>query len=122
MSKFKSYKDLIIWQKGIELVKMVYQLSNNFPQSEVFGLTSQMRRCAVSIPSNIAEGWGRDSKKSFKQFLNIARGSLLELETQIIIAEMLGYLNKNENLIISELVVEESKMLNSFINKLKENN
>jgi four helix bundle protein len=79
----KSHKDLIIWQRSMDLVESVYRITENFPARENFGLVSQMRRAAVSIPSNIAEGYGRQSTGNYSQFLSIARGSLLELETQI---------------------------------------
>lgn len=95
-SKISSYKDLLVWQKAITLVKEIYLLTKTLPEEEKFGLISQMRRCAVSIPSNIAEGWRRNSTKSYVQFLTIARGSLLELETQIIICKELTYIS-NEN-------------------------
>jgi four helix bundle protein len=117
-TSIKSYKDLLVWQKGMTLVENVYSLSKNFPDEEKFGLTSQVRRCAVSIPSNIAEGWGRGTKPAYRNFLNIARGSLLELETQILIGQRLGYINSTSG--ISSLIEEESKMLNSLINKLKD--
>jgi len=75
----KTYRELICWQKAIELVKSIYKITKNFPQSEQFGLTSQLRRAAVSVPSNIAEGFGRGSNKDFRRFLDISRGSLFEL-------------------------------------------
>jgi four helix bundle protein len=87
-----SYRDLIAWQKAMDLVVAVYQATEPFPQREMFGLTNQSRRAAVSIPSNIAEGQGRGSTKDYVHFLRIARGSLQELETQLILAERLGYL------------------------------
>ena len=92
-SKIKSYRELIIWQKSIQLVTNVYKLTRSFPKEELFGLTSQMRRCAISIPSNIAEGFGRNSQGDFKRFLNIALGSTYELQTQIEISFNLEYLN-----------------------------
>jgi four helix bundle protein len=116
--KIQSYQDLIVWQKGVALVEQVYAASQAFPDEEKFGLTSQMRRCAVSVPSNIAEGWGRASKANYRNFLNIARGSLLELETQTIISERLGYLKSPKEIL--NLIEEESKMLNSLLNKLKD--
>lgn len=119
MTDIKSYKDLIIWQKGIEIVDLVYVLTKSFPKEEVFSLTSQIKRCSVSIPSNIAEGWGRGSEKSFLNFLNIARGSLYELETQIEIATRQEYLDEEARNQIVLLLTEESKMLSSFMNKLK---
>ena len=87
----KSYKELAVWQKGIQLTVMVYQLSKSFPREEAYGLTGQLRRCAVSIPSNIAEGAGRLNTPEYKQFLGVARGSAFELQTQLQIAKELGY-------------------------------
>jgi len=84
-----SYKELVVWQKSIALVKVIYELTKNFPRSEQFGVVSQMRRAAVSIPSNIAEGYGRKSSKEYKQFYSIAYGSALELDTQLIICREL---------------------------------
>jgi four helix bundle protein len=86
-----SYKDLIAWQKAMDLAEAIYQLTRDFPREEIYGLTSQLRRCAVSVPSNIAEGQGRTTPGEFKQFLGHARGSLLELETQLQLAKRLGY-------------------------------
>ncbi len=93
MGEIKSYKDLLIWQKGIKLVKLTYLICKDFPKDEVFGLQSQIKRSSVSIPSNIAEGYGRNTSQSFIQFLRIARGSLLELETQLIIAKELDFVD-----------------------------
>lgn len=93
--KIKNFKDLKVWQKGVELVKMVYKITVSFPPTEVYGIVSQMRRSAVSIPSNTAEGFMRRHNKEFKQFLYIALGSLAELETQLILSEQLGF-SKNE--------------------------
>ncbi len=118
MSSINSYKDLKIWIQGIELVQVVYQLSSNFPQNENFNLTSQIRRCSVSIPSNIAEAWGRGYNKNLIQFLKIARGSLYELETQIIIAEKLNYIKKEDLNKVLELVLVETKMINSLISSI----
>ena len=83
MGEIKSCKDLLIWKKGIQIVTLVYQLVKSFPKDELFGLTNQLKRASVSVPSNIAEGYGRNSNKSFSHFLAIARGSLFEIETQI---------------------------------------
>ena len=94
MNKFK---ELIVWQKGIDLTEFVYLLTNQFPNDEKFGLTSQIKRCVVSIPSNIAEGAGRNSKNEFRHFLSIALGSSYELETQLILANRFNYFN-NERL------------------------
>ncbi|MEN2401375.1 four helix bundle protein [Flavobacterium sp. MC2016-06] len=120
MSEIKSYKDLLIWQKGIKIVALVYQLVKTFPQEELYALTSQLKRASVSIPSNIAEGYGRNTSKSFSHFLDISRGSLFEIETQLLIAHELGFI-KNEDLykeILSQ-IEEEAKMINSFSKKLK---
>ncbi|MCU1286198.1 MAG: ribosomal protein [Acidobacteriales bacterium] len=87
-----SYRDLLVWQKAISLVAEIYRFTRAFPKDEIYGLTSQLRRAAVSVPSNIAEGQGRLSKKDFRHFLGQARGSLLEVETQPLIAHKLGYL------------------------------
>jgi len=94
--KSRSYRDLDVWKLSIELVKEVYQITQKFPASEIYGLTSQIRRAAISIPSNIAEGQGRNSPKEFRQFLAIALGSMAELETQLIIATEIGYVNTGE--------------------------
>jgi four helix bundle protein len=90
----KSYKDLGVWQKAVALVVETYQKTSRFPDSEKFGLTSQLRRAAASIPANIAEGWGRGSTREYVQFLLIARGSLMELETHLIVSQKLSYLSE----------------------------
>ena len=91
MGKVMSYRDLEVWQMAMDLVEECYRLSDAFPKDERFGLTSQLRRAAVSIPSNIAEGHARQHTKEFLQFLSVARGSLAELETQLILAERLNF-------------------------------
>lgn len=120
MGNINSCKDLLIWQKGIVLVVRVYQLVKTFPQEELYALTSQIKRAAVSIPSNISEGYGRNSDKSFSHFLDVSRESLNELETQLIIAKELKFITDfdlyNE---ILALITEESKMINSFSKTLK---
>ena len=88
-----SYRDLLVWQRSVELVTRIYRITACFPSDEIYGLRSQLRRAAVSIPSNIAEGQGRCTKGDFRQFLGVARGSLLEVETQLHIGERLGYLS-----------------------------
>ena len=120
MSSISSYKDLLIWKKGIVLVVKVYQLTKAFPSEELYALTSQIKRASVSIPSNIAEGYGRNTDKSFSHFIDISRGSLCELETQLIIAKELGFIVNFElyNEIL-ELIIEESKMINVFSKSLK---
>jgi len=114
----KSYKDLLVWQKGIVIVKEIYLLCANLPKNEIYGLQSQMKRAAVSIPSNIAEGYGRNYTQNYIQFLKIARGSLLELETQIIISKELGFINTDKFNQIINLITEENKMLNAFIKSI----
>jgi len=117
-----THKDLIVWKKGIELVKDIYLITNSFPNSEQFGLTSQMRRCAVSIPSNIAEGCGRNSDKELIHFLYIALGSSAELETQIIISVELRFLEDEKAAICLNLLNEIIKMITSLIKSLKTRN
>ena len=90
---YKNYEDLIVWQKAIKFSIKLYNLTKTFPKEELFGITSQVRRSAISIPSNIAEGAGRDSKKSFVQFLNVSVGSASELKTQLIICKGVGIIN-----------------------------
>lgn len=112
------YKDLIVWQKSFQLIIFVYKLTESFSKTEIYGLTSQMRRAAVSVPSNIAEGRRRGTKKDFRQFLLIAFGSALELETQIEITKHLPF---GKNLDFSEvdsLLLEILKMLNKIISNL----
>ena len=114
----RDYKDLTVWQKAIDLVTEVYKATRGFPKEELYGLTSQLRRCAVSVPSNIAEGQGRDSQGEFKRFLNIARGSDSELQTQLEIARALGF---GESKMIDEaesLSHETGKMLFALLESL----
>ena len=123
MSKIQSYKDLLIWQKGIEITEKVYLLTKSFPSDEIYSLTNQIKRATVSIPSNIAEGFGRNSTKSYVNFLKISRGSLYELETQLIIAEKQKFISDLDLLqSINELISEEGKMINSYINKIELSN
>src|SRR5262245_28097104 len=96
MSAIKSYRDLLVWQKAIDLVVESYRATAQFPKSETYGLISQIRRAATSIPANIAEGYGRGSRKDYTQFLFIAQGSLKELETHFIVAEKLSYLTDSQ--------------------------
>lgn len=110
----------MIWQKGIKIVSLVYQLAKSFPQEELYALTNQIKRAAVSVPSNIAEGYGRNTDKSFSHFLDISRGSLFEIETQLHIANELGFITTQHlyNEILSQ-IEEESKMINAFSKTLK---
>lgn len=110
------YKELKVWQKSIELTKEVYRLTSTFPSKEQYGLISQMNRSSVSVPSNIAEGAGRNSKGEFKQFLGVAAGSLFELETQLIISKELGFINDVSKY---EFMLSEINSLSNMIFKLK---
>lgn len=111
----RSYKDLVVWQKSMDLVTTAYRLTAKFPKDELFGLTSQARRAAVSIPSNIAEGQARLSEKEFRHFLGNARGSLMELETQLQVAENLGYLSHEETGSILQPCAEVGRVLNGLL-------
>ncbi|MBL4905194.1 MAG: four helix bundle protein [Flavobacteriaceae bacterium] len=115
----KSYTELEVWIKSRELVKLVYQLTKSFPKEEVYGLTNQIRRSAVSIPSNIAEGVGRQSVKETLHFLYIAKGSLNELETQLFLSFDVAYVSEKELKNIFETVTSCKKLLNGFINYFK---
>lgn len=116
----KSYKELIVWQKSIQLVKEIFLLTDQFPKSEIYGITSQMRRAAISIPSNIAEGYGRRSAKEYAQFYAIAYGSVLELETQLIVSKELQFVDQSRIKPAEALLEEVAKMLNSMLGKMKE--
>ena len=122
MDKLMLYRDLIVWQKAMELVKETYILVKNLPKEETYALSDQMRRAAVSIPSNIAEGNGRKTDTEYARFLNIARGSECELETQLYICTMLNYLTENETEKAFSLLAEIGKMLNKMLNNLKNPN
>ena len=116
----QGYKDLVAWQKAMTMVTNVYEVTKSFPSDERFGLISQIRRCAVSVPSNIAEGQARNTPGEFKQFLGIARGSLAELTTQLIIAQNLGYLPSEAPTI--SMVEEVGRILTGLIKSLRTNN
>lgn len=117
MSTIRSYKDLIVWQKAMLLVETVYLLCKGLPTEENYALSSQLKRCSVSIPSNIAEGWGRRSSKDYSRFLKIARGSLFELETQLLLTINLKLLPSIDT--STSLIEEVGKMLNALIKKLE---
>ena len=119
MATVNSYRDLVVWQKAMTLVTEVYSHSQSLPASEIYGLTSQLRRCAVSIPSNIAEGYGRNATEDYKRFLQIAVGSLFELLTQIEIALNLTYIRKGQFDAFFNKTNELDKMLYSLITKIK---
>ena len=112
------FERLQIWQKGMALAKLVYQLTRQFPKEELYGLTSQMRRSGISIPSNIAEGSQRTSDKEFSNFLLIAKGSLAELKTQILLAQDFQYLNEADATSLLTHAEEIDKMLRAFYQKL----
>lgn len=105
------YRNMIVWQKSMDVVTNIYRITHSFPSVEVFGITSQMRRAAVSIPSNIAEGSSRISKKDFSRFMTIAYGSALELETQVEIASNLSYIREEDRRKLSVELLEIIKML-----------
>ena len=105
------YRDLKVWQSAMKLAEEVYRLSGCFPKSEIYGLTSQLQRSAVSIPSNIAEGQGRNSSNEFSRFLRIALGSLAELETQILLAQRFNYITEQESVNVLQIAGETGKML-----------
>ncbi|MEW6168285.1 MAG: four helix bundle protein [Pseudomonadota bacterium] len=113
------YEKLVAWQKAMELVRLCYTLSQDFPADERFGLTAQIRRAAISIPSNIAEGQGRLSKGEFKQFLGHARGSLFEVETQMYLAASMGFLEETQRGEFFELSAEIARLLNGPITSLR---
>ena len=115
----KSYRDYIVWQKSIDLSVEIYKLVKLLPKTETYALSDQMRRAVVSIPSNIAEGQGRNSAREFVHFLGIARGSQKELETQIYICKRLEYFTEEEASTALNLCEEVGKMLNTLINKIR---
>ncbi|MDR0311703.1 MAG: four helix bundle protein [Acidobacteriota bacterium] len=114
----KHYKELIVWQKAMDLVYLVYQATKSFPKDELYGLTSQIRRAAVSVPSNIADGQARKSTAEFRNFLSVARGSMAEVETQLLIALRLNYTQESQLREIMAVHDEVSKMLFALTTKL----
>ncbi|MGZ0015255.1 four helix bundle protein [Yeosuana sp. AK3] len=114
-----NYTELDVWKYSRELVKLVYTLTKSYPQEELYGLTNQIRRCVVSVPSNIAEGVGRQSNKETIHFLFIAKGSLNEVETQLYLSFDLGYISEEALNNILEKVISNKKLLNGFINYYK---
>jgi four helix bundle protein len=113
------HKNLELWKKGIEIAKLIYQVTEKFPKAEKFGLIAQMRRTAVSIPSNVAEGAARHTSKEFTQFLHNAQGSLSELDTQIIIAYELGFINNEDQKLLEKELTHENKMLTGLMKSLR---
>lgn len=116
--KIKDFRDLDIWKKGIEIIKDIYNIVEKFPKQEFYGLVSQIQRSAVSIPSNVAEGFNRFHNKEYKQFLYIALGSCAELETQVEVASELKYISNQKKKNILEKINHESRMLTNLIKKI----
>ncbi len=114
----RNYTDLIVWQKAMDFVETVYRATASFPKEEVYGLTAQLRRAAVSVPSNIAEGQGRDSKPDYRRFLSMAYGSLREAETQILIAERLRYLDSETRRNLMQIAAEIGRLVNGLARSL----
>ncbi|MBX2851802.1 MAG: four helix bundle protein [Phycisphaeraceae bacterium] len=117
-ARINSYRDLHVWQRAVELVEEIYKLSTLFPSDERFGLTSQIRRAAVSVPSNIAEGYGRRRRAQYSHHLDIANGSLKEVETQLIIGGRLGFIDKDHAHSAWSLLQDTGKMLTGLIRSL----
>jgi four helix bundle protein len=118
MQTIETYKDLFVWQRSIQMTVAIYKLTNAFPTDERFGLTSQLRRAAVSVASNIAEGYGRGSRGEYKHFLGMARGSNSEVQTQLIIARELGFGDSTNLSKADDLSQEVGKMLTSLLQRL----
>jgi four helix bundle protein len=115
----KTFRELIVWQKSILLVTSIYKVTSNFPKEEIYGITNQLRRAAISVPSNIAEGFGRNSKKEFVRFLRITIGSIFELQTQLEISHNLKFLSLDEFKNIYDSTREIEAMITSLIKKIK---
>ena len=115
----KNYKELEVWKKSVGLALDLYKTTNEFPSSEKFGLTAQIRRAATSVPANIAEGWGRGTTKEYIQFLLIARGSLMEVETHVIISRGLNFLTERQSGDVQTQIQEVGRMLNGLIQALR---
>ncbi|HEX7729798.1 MAG TPA: four helix bundle protein [Terracidiphilus sp.] len=115
-----SFKELLAWQRAMELAREIYKLSGRFPDTERFGLISQMRRAAVSVPSNIAEGYARSSTGEYIQFLGHARGSCAELETQILLAKDLGFTNEEDSKSATDMCSETGKLVHRLIKSLRQ--
>ena len=118
MNEVRTYRDLLVWQKAVRFVTEIYRSTRGFPREEIYGLTAQIRRCAVSIPSNIAEGYGRHSTNDYLRFLNVAVGSLYELQTQIEISQNLSYLPQTVHNNLFEQTRELERMLTSLRTKI----
>jgi len=117
----RRYADLVAWQKAMELVEEIYGMTKSFPKEETYGLTSQLRRAAISIPSNVAEGHGRRGSREFVHHLSIAHGSLSEVETQVEIAARLGYINEDQQHRFFQLAAETGRVINGLLSSLEKN-
>lgn len=120
--EINSFRDLIVWQKSMQLVVGIYEITKQMPIEEKYGLTNQLRRAVVSVPSNIAEGWGRKSRGHYIQFLRIASGSLCETDTQLELAVRLSYFQEKDVVSLKGQLLEMEKMLRSLISKLEQKN
>jgi len=119
MEERRNYRDLTVWQRAIDLVPKVYQFLKQFPKEETYALADQIRRAVVSIPANIAEGQGRQSKKEFLQYLAIAKGSLAELDTLLIVAQRLNYLSESDFLTLEKALAEVRRPLVGLVKSLR---
>ncbi len=119
-TKSGTYKDLIVWQKSIRLVTDIYTLSKNFPIDERYGLVSQLNRAVISVSANIAEGWGRELSKNYLQFLRISRGSLMEVETMILISKNLNFITDKDYIEIQSKIEEVGKILQGLIKSINQ--
>ncbi|MBU4272082.1 MAG: four helix bundle protein [Planctomycetes bacterium] len=114
----KDYRDLIVWQKAMNLVETIYRTTKTFPREEIYGLTSQIRRAAISIPSNIAEGNGRHTTRDYVHFLGMAYGSVKEVETQVLISERLRYINSDRSGELVQMTTEIARLISGLVNSL----
>lgn len=121
MNKINSYNELIVWQKSVELVTEVYKITASLPETGSYGLSTQMNKASVSIPCNIAEGWGRETTKSYSAFLRLSRGSVFELETLLQIGKNLKVIDDDQYIKAIAKTVEMQRMLNALIKKVKHN-
>lgn len=122
MTVVRDYRDLIVWQKAMDLVEAIYRATAAFPREEIYGLTSQLRRAAVSIPSNIAEGNGRNTTRDYLHFLGMAYGSVKEVETQVLIAERLRYVDSSHSNSLVQMTIEIARLISGLVNSLNKRN
>jgi four helix bundle protein len=118
MTAVKDYRDLIVWQRAMDLVEAIYRTTGTFPREEIYGLTSQIRRAAISIPSNIAEGNGRNTTRDYVHFLGMAYGSVKEVETQVLIAKRLQYINSTRGDELVNITGEVARLISGLVNSL----